>query len=245
MIRTPGQAIDIAKCFMETKYPKAIAGFCAGSIIRGEGTESSDIDLVVIFAKVENAWRESFVSEDWPIEVFAHDPSTLKYFYEKLDIPSGRPSLPQMLNEGVQVWGDESEGQKLKTHAADLLGKGPPPLNAQDIQTRLYGIFDLLEDLRAPKSRPEMVAIGTRLYAQMGDFYLRSQNQWSGEGKQLLRAIRRFDRDWYEQFVGAFETLFAKKNHSEVTALAQELAASHGGFQFVGYRRDAPADWRV
>jgi len=63
----------------------------AGSIVRGEGTPHSDLDLVVIFDRLPNAYRESFYFGDLPVEAFVHDPETLNYFLFEVDRSSGIP----------------------------------------------------------------------------------------------------------------------------------------------------------
>jgi hypothetical protein len=83
--------VDVASDILKDRYPDALLAFVAGSFNRGEATMFSDIDLVVIFQKLDNAWRESFVFQDWPVEVFAHDPETLRYFFRD-DAKSGVPS---------------------------------------------------------------------------------------------------------------------------------------------------------
>jgi predicted nucleotidyltransferase len=40
--------------------------FLAGSVIRGEGTRSSDLDIVVIHKKLSAAYRRSFMYQGWP-----------------------------------------------------------------------------------------------------------------------------------------------------------------------------------
>ena len=62
----------------------------------------SDLDLVVVFQKLENAYRESSRFDNWPVEAFVHDSETLNYFFQ-MDRVSGVPSLPNMVNEGVEV----------------------------------------------------------------------------------------------------------------------------------------------
>jgi predicted nucleotidyltransferase len=52
-------AIGAASALLASRYPSADCAFVAGSIMRGEGTLLSDIDLVVIFGHVETGWRES------------------------------------------------------------------------------------------------------------------------------------------------------------------------------------------
>ena len=77
--------------------------FLAGSIVRGESTPFSDLDLVVIFDKLPAAYRESFYFQGFPIEAFVHDPETLNYFLYEIDRPSGIPSLAQMIVEGIEI----------------------------------------------------------------------------------------------------------------------------------------------
>src|SRR5687768_5804590 len=85
----------------DEKFPEANVVFLAGSVVRGEATEYSDLDLVVIFEKVVAPRRESFIFEEWPVETFVHDPSTLEYYFKENDGKDGIPSLMQMVSEGV------------------------------------------------------------------------------------------------------------------------------------------------
>jgi hypothetical protein len=71
------------------RYPSASIVFCGGSVVRGEGFPSSDLDVVLVFDRLPNAWRESLHFEGWPIDVFAHDPQTLVHFVAQ-DCAGGR-----------------------------------------------------------------------------------------------------------------------------------------------------------
>lgn len=208
--KTAANAKAIATKIVEEKFPGAQAAFCAGSIVRDEGTTTSDIDLVVVFPQLKQAWRESFMYEGWPVEAFVHDAETLSYFFREVDGKSGIPSLPQMVREGLLVHGEESQARKLRDAAQQVIDAGPASLNADEIRNRIYGITDLLDDLRAPKSREEAVGIGIRLYDALGDFILRSNHHWSGSGKQLLRALSRQAPEAHAEFTRAFEALFSK-----------------------------------
>ncbi|WP_418336537.1 nucleotidyltransferase domain-containing protein [Rhizobium gallicum] len=82
--------------------------FAAGSIVRGEGTENSDIDLVVVFERLDRVWRESFVDNGLPFEAFVHDPETLNRFFER-DLNSSHPLIVNLAGyPGVQA-GEERE----------------------------------------------------------------------------------------------------------------------------------------
>jgi hypothetical protein len=87
---------DVTDRLFRTRFSDARALFCAGSVVRGEGTAHSDLDIVVVYDRVPNAWRESLVWEGWPVELFVHDPETLAYYVAE-DVAGGRPCLAQML----------------------------------------------------------------------------------------------------------------------------------------------------
>ena len=244
-MRTLEQAQTVARKVMEIKFPSAQAAFCAGSIVRGEATETSDIDLVVIFPKLKQAWRESFIVDGLPVEAFVHDPSTLYYFFEEIDAKSGAPSLPQMVVEGILVWGDESNVKQLRAVASGLLKKGPKRLSDDDICNRVYVITDLVDDFKSPRSRIEAIGIATRLYESLADFALRSQGKWSGAGKQIPRALARASANLHHKFTTAFEAFFRSGDASQIINLAEELVEPFGGFVFDGYKREAPEAWRV
>jgi predicted nucleotidyltransferase len=61
---TPAEALAI----VTSRYEGAAFAFAAGSIMRGEGTRLSDIDLVVIYDHLEAARRESFIVVGIPVE---------------------------------------------------------------------------------------------------------------------------------------------------------------------------------
>ena len=74
------EVIDAARIIREDRYAGPTAVFAAGSIVRGEGTPYSDLDLVVVYPDVACAYRESFRVRNLPVEAFVHDPETLKLF---------------------------------------------------------------------------------------------------------------------------------------------------------------------
>ncbi|WP_058238010.1 nucleotidyltransferase domain-containing protein [Shimia marina] len=55
-------ALSAAEKIRDQFYPEASACMLAGSVVRGDATAYSDLDLVVVFERVENAQRQSFFS---------------------------------------------------------------------------------------------------------------------------------------------------------------------------------------
>ena len=212
--------------------------------MRGESTAYSDLDLVVVYERLECAYRESFVFDGWPVEAFVHDPETLAHFFAG-DADSARPSLPNMVVEGIEIPEETDFGRLLKRRAKVLLDAGPAPLVQRDIERFRYLLGDLLDDIRTPRNPAEVVATGTVLYGQVADFWFRSRGEWSASGKTIPRLMRKRDAAFSDGFEAAFGRLFGEGEPSDVVSLVEELLRPFGGCLFAGYRLDAPAEWRM
>ena len=86
------------------------------------------------------------------MELFVHDPSTLRYFWEKVDIPSGIPSLPSMVSEGIPVPSACSLSKEMKQLTDELSAKDPAPLTEMEDLNYRYLITDIIIDQRWPES---------------------------------------------------------------------------------------------
>ena len=237
--------IGVANAIRSDRYPDAVAVFAAGSIVRGEGTASSDLDLVVVHASLPCAYRESFRFDGYPVEAFVHDRETLEYFFLEVDRPSGVPVLPHMVVEGVEIPAPNDVSRDLKQRAASLIAAGPPALDADTEQRMRYVVSDLIDDLRAPRSKDEVVSTGARLYEQLADYHLRRQGLWSAKGKTIPRVLRQVDSELCEEYTRSFNALFTLGDATGVIRLAEDLLRAAGGPLFDGYRSDAPSTWRT
>jgi Nucleotidyltransferase domain len=235
--------IDVALDILKEKYPDALFAFVAGSFNRGEATLFSDIDMVVIFGKVDNAWRESFLFEDWPVEAFVHDPETLRYFFHEVDAKSGVLSLPAMVLEGPAVPFAHPLASELRTMARNLLSSPATIWDTHTLNAKRYGITDLVDDLRDPRTTLEAAATIGLLHEQLGDFYFRAQGSWSASKKHIPRRLARIDpalaARWEEAFLDAW-----RGERNKLLLLTEEILSPYGGFLFSGHRLDAPPDWR-
>jgi hypothetical protein len=241
----PEDVLQRAHAIRAGRYADAEVVFASGSLLRSEGTPTSDLDLVVIYQKLPNAYRESFTFLGLPVEVFVHDPQTLEYFLLQVDRAAGIPALPCMVSEGVIIPFGSQLGAALKERAAALVQAGPPPLDAESIQRRRYFVTDLLDDLAYPRSIQELLGTATRLFEATADFYLRYHRRWSGRGKGLVRALVRADEHLAERFCAALHTAIVDRNPAALIHVTDEMLESCGGRLFDGLRVDAPAAWRA
>jgi hypothetical protein len=235
---------DAARVICSQRYPDAAVAFAAGSLMRGEGTPYSDLDLVVVYSALPAAYRESFRFQGLPVEVFVHDPETLEYCFVEMDVASGIPALPHMVMEGQEVLRATDLSRQLKARAAALIDAGPPPLDAEGERRRRYMLSALLDDLRGWQSTEELMACGARLFEELADYHLRARGCWSARGKSIPAVLRRADAALCTRYCGAFESLFRESQISPVVRLAEELLEPHGGLLFEGYRSDTPKGWR-
>ena len=227
---------------LEDRFTEASLCFFAGSYVRGEATAFSDLDIVVLYPRLESAFRESFLYKGIPIEAFHHDEGTLTYFMDD-DIQRGRPSMPQMILEGIVLPTPNPESDSLKQYAKTVLAS-PSVLSKEEIKHQRYAITDIVDDLRAPRSIMEAIATGVQLYPILANFFLRSNGFWGSSGKWIPRALHQADPEYATQFQLAFDQLFQSGIVSVVIDLTQETLEPHGGLLFDGYKRDAPPTWR-
>jgi predicted nucleotidyltransferase len=238
------KVISAARSIKDQRYGDATVLFAAGSLVRGDGTAYSDLDLVVIYPRVPSAYRESFRFENLPVEAFVHDADTLHYFFLEVDRPSGIPSLPQMVVEGIEIPAANDTSRSLKVLAASVLAMGPPALSPEGRQNMRYRVTDVLDDLRATRSSWEKMAVAAQLFELLADYYFRSRGLWSAKGKAIPGALMRTDVGLCERYCRSFEGLFAGGDIDPVIALAEQLLQADGGLLFDGYRLDAPQEWR-
>jgi hypothetical protein len=235
-------ALELARRYCAERFPSA-AVLLAGSIARGTATPASDLDLVLVFERLGNAWRETVTINGITAEIFAHDPETLAWFFEQ-DRAAGTGTLAAMLCEAVAVAGPPALLAKAKALGDAALALGPPPLDAAALDRRRYIVTDLAEDLRGGGTPGEIIAIAARLYQELGDLMLRSAGRWSGSGKALARRLEAHDATLALRFEHAFGSLFRHGHAAQVLGLVEELLAPLGGTLLAGYHSPAPAAWR-
>lgn len=234
--------IETTKEILQEKYVDAEFAFLSGSFVRGEATAFSDLDVVVIFEDLPNAFRESFYFRNLPIETFVHTPETLNYFFEQ-DAECEIPSLPQMVAEGIPVPNKTDLSEKLKSIANEIL-QNTPKLPIEKLDMIRYGITNLIDDIREPHSKEELTASATELYNVLADFYFRANGLWSAQNKAIPRILQKNDPKLCHVYCESFEELFVKGDQTKVIELTEKILKPHGGFLFEGVKLDAPADWR-
>jgi hypothetical protein len=233
------EPVEAARRIFRERYEGARVLFLAGSVMRGEATPMSDLDIVVVYDELPNAYREAFTCEGWPVEAFVHDAESVGRYFES-DRRRGLPAMMSMVMEGIEIPETSDLSAELKRRASEIFEAGPPPLGEDELHLRRYRLTDWVDDIRHPRSPEELVATGAYLYGDAADFFFRSRNLWSSHSKTIPRRLREADAAFAETFCRAFDALFVEKNSAPAIALVAELLTPFGGLLFDGFRRDAP-----
>jgi hypothetical protein len=231
--------LDAACSAVQAHYPNCAGAIVAGSVMRGEGTAASDIDILVFFAEGGVApHRASIVHAGWPVEFFVHTPKSHAYFLAE-DRADGTGTIAHMTVHGVALAQEIPLIAARRAAALKVWEAGPPPLASEEVEDRRYFLTDLLDDLGPTRTTLERFGTLSRLYLELADFTLRGAGRWSARGKSLARALRAHDPALACAYEDAFAAGFAG-DCGPVVTLAESLLAPHGGRLFAGYRRLAP-----
>lgn len=227
--------LETIKKLIKERYSEAQVVFWAGSIAKGEITKNSDLDLVIIYEKLPNAYREAFIYESWLIDAFINDIDSINYFFNQVDKTSLILGLPAMVAEGVEVTEKSLLGSQLRKQAIDLLNS-TPNISDDQLKLRRFKITDLLDDLKEPKNKHEQLAIIFETYKQLAEFYLLANKKWLGSGKQLPRLLKKFNPEIAEEFSVVFGDI---NDIDNIIKFSYKILVPYGGLIWDGFRLDS------
>lgn len=222
-----------AEKFMFKHFPECQAALLAGSVVRGEATVTSDLDIIIFDKRFESSYRESLIEFGWHIEVFVHNLNSYKVFFES-DCKRARPSLPRMVLEG-NIIKDEGIIESIKKEAQQLIDEGPEKWSEETITTKRYFITDALADFIGCSNRAEQLFIANTLAEMVSEFVLRTNGRWIGSSKWLIRSLKHYDEKFAEEFVDAFDLFYRTGKKKNVIQLVETILDAHGGVLFDGF----------
>lgn len=230
--------IDTARRFVEERFPNAHVALVGGSVIRGEATSTSDLDIVLIDDQEDAPLRASYVYEDWPIEVFVHTEESLPEWIAK-DGKRQRPSMAMMVAESVPIRGNEVLVDRMKEIARALLEHGPERLTPEGLEDWRYSLTDLLDDFLGADDLNEGMFVANDLAVEIANLSLLLHGRWLGSGKWVPRALTRLDPSLTSRLTDALKTYYRTEDKRLLIALADETLNRAGGRLFEGYYRSA------
>ncbi|MDQ0255298.1 hypothetical protein J2S74_002680 [Evansella vedderi] len=227
------QPYEAANHFIYKYYPNCDGALLAGSVIRGEATKTSDLDIIIFDRKLRSSYRESLLFMGWPIEVFANNLTSYKQFF-KSDYEQAMPTHQMMVVEG-RIIVDRGVIASIKQEARQMLEMGPLPWSKEIIDTKRYFITDVLDDFIGATDRAEEIFIANTLAEWIHEFVLRTNYQWVGESKWIVRSLKRYDPQFTEEFVSAFDDFYRNGKKQKVIDLTDKVLSPYGGRLFHGF----------
>lgn len=224
---------EAAQQFVYKYFPNCHGALLAGSVVRGEATETSDLDIIIFDKNLSSSYRESLIDFGWAIELFVHSLYSYKGFF-KSDYERARPTMPRMVSEGI-ILKDDGIIESIKKEAKELLDKGPEKWSAETIKIKRYFITDALEDFIGSSNRAEEIFIANTLAALVSEFVLRTNCKWIGASKWVVRSLRHYDEGFTEHFVEAFDIFYKTGEKYKIIELIDEVLQPYGGRLFDGF----------
>lgn len=225
--------LEAARQFIEKHFPHCEGAVLAGSIIRGEATAHSDLDIVVFDSSLKASYRESLVEFGWPIELFAHNLESYRMFFE-MDYWDATATMQRMVSEG-KIIVDKGILTSIKQEAVQQLETGPEVWSEKTIAAKRYFLTDILDDFIGSENMAEDYFSAGQLAQQLHEFVLRTNGLWIGKGKWIVRALKKYDPAFAEQFVEAFESFYRTGEKTKIISLTDFVLESYGGRLFAGF----------
>ena len=229
------EVVQIAQSLLADRYHDCYAAILAGSILRGEATPTSDLDLVVLTRDPKAPYRESYFYDSWPVEAFVHSQASVEDYILQ-EIAQCTATLANMIAEGELLRDDKGLGRSTQVWVVAMLAQGPEPLTEEEITHMRYQITDHLDDLRGSQRDDESFLIAAQLAERTVQLFLGRNSCWAGQGKWAMRALERCDANTAQKLSQAL--LIAQKHgdYRPLVDFADEVLAPSGGRLFAGYR---------
>jgi len=149
-------------------------------------------------------------------------------------------ALPTMIAKGQEFPIKTNFGSQLQKEALKII-QSKPLISQEEIDRRRFQITDLLDDLKGlPDSTHERLTVCFELHRQLAEFFLLSQGHWIGSGKSLIRILEATDAKMADRF---FEVFKAQKQEA-IESLVQDILKPEGGLLWVGFRSEAPSEFK-
>ncbi len=132
---------EAARYILDRFAPVGIVA--CGSVLRGQGDASSDLDLYVVHRQ---PWRQRVQKffQGVPVEIFVNPPETIRgYFVD--EGRAGRAITAHMLSTGLVIWQTDPVLDELCAEAREFLAQ-PPNQSAQALLMARYMAATALED---------------------------------------------------------------------------------------------------
>lgn len=182
-------AIQEAVDYILGRFNPVLGIIVAGSILRGEGDERSDIDTFVIF---EGDYRQRVqkLFKGVRFEIFANPPQRVPQYFQE-EQADGGASTAHMIATGHILLNRAPIVDDLRKQAQEVLNE-PPKYSATFLSLERYMAADSFEnalDLRERDPAMGLTLLGAAL-ARMLAYYFQKQGKYVPRHKDMLAVLR-------------------------------------------------------
>jgi len=183
---------EVVAYAIEHYNPIGIIG--AGSVMRGEGDLTSDIDLYVIFEGNYRQLEHKFFN-GVPCQLFCNPTQMMpRYFTEERGRLNNGPTTAHMMVSGTVILDRDPRIEQIREEAKQALELPPKP-NEDMLQLMRYHAVSALENmLDMRKADPDMAMLEMYIaLPNMLNYYFLKQGQYIPRHKDTLKQIRQHD----------------------------------------------------
>lgn len=185
------EALDVARAFIDERFPLAQAAVVGGSTATRTRTTTSDIDLLLLGPRTMLDGGDSLAAtclhRGELIELFAYTEDGFERWAAR-GVAQHRPVIVDVLVHGMIIR-DGAVLHALRARWAAVLAAGPV-VDEHRIDLLRYAVTDLLDDLRDAEDAFEQHVTMASLLEQVASLALLSNGRWLGAGKHLARRLR-------------------------------------------------------
>lgn len=233
-------AVEDAKALVVQWFPEARAAWLGGSVVLGQATPGSDLDVTVLLPGPPAPYRHSRRFRGWPVELFVHTETSLGR-YVRREVAAGRPVLARLVGSSEILLDTDGSAAQWQATARRLLEAGPPRLTGDDLATLRYAVTDGVDDVTHAHDAHERLVTATVLADDSAHLLLHGAGHWWGRGKWVVRELADLDArdgsDWRSRHERALIAV-AGGDASLLLTFADDVLALHGGPLFEGHRLD-------
>jgi predicted nucleotidyltransferase len=209
----------------------------SGSVLRGEGDATSDLDLYVIH---EQLWRQRVQRyfNGVPAEIFVNPPSTIRGYFAD-EGRAGRPITAHMLATGAVILNRDGVVDELRAEAKDALHQ-PPNLSTGTLTIQRYMTATLLEDALDIEAKDPVNALFLLEQAmpEMIRYAFLSANRHLPRPKTTLNALVELDPVLGELAQQFYTEADPMQRFAWAKEFAQRTLGVTGFFEWTGERQD-------
>jgi len=234
------EAVTTARALVAERFPEARAAWLAGSVVSGNATPTSDLDVTVLLPGPPAPFRESLEYDGWPVELFVHSRETVAHWIAK-DLERRRPTLVRLISSGVVLLDLDGTGTALAEECDAILSAGPGPLSTAELDSMRYGLTDLLDDLADSAEPVTTAAVAVATWEAAARLLLAADGRWWGTAKWLVRELRAYDAVHGTSYALRLHAGLAAALDRDAVLLAvvvEEILDGVGGRLWAGYRAE-------